>query len=48
MSIGDRGFVEFIVEKIKNEGILNASDNSTEEIKQDVINMIWEAYEQWR
>ena len=47
MSIGDRGFVEFLIEKIKREGILSACSYSTDEIEQDVIDMIWEAYEEF-
>ena len=47
MSIGNRGFVEFLIEKIKKESILSACGYSTDEIEQNVIDMIWEAYEEF-
>jgi len=47
MSIGTRGFIEFLVEKIKYEGVLGFGYD-TAEVEKDVIDMIWEAYEEFR
>jgi hypothetical protein len=46
MSIGTRGFIEFLIEKIKKEGIYG-SGYSNEEREEDVIRTIWKAYEDW-
>ncbi|HEY8803987.1 MAG TPA: hypothetical protein VIM70_09770 [Clostridium sp.] len=46
MTLGDRGFVEFLVKKIEKEGILGCGYD-TEEIKQDIISMIWDAYDEF-
>lgn len=46
MSLSGRGFVEFLVKEIERKGILGCGYD-TEEIKQDVIDMIWEAYEEF-
>lgn len=46
MSIGDRGFVEFLVAKINEKGVIS-SGYSEEEIRRDIVDMIWEAYEEF-
>ena len=43
MSINTRGFVEFLVEHIKDQGVLGSA-HSNQEVEDDVVNMIWEAY----
>ena len=47
MSIGTRGFVVFLIEKIKDKGILSSGYHSSEEIESDIIDQIWEAYEEF-
>jgi len=44
MSIGTRGFIELLIDKIRYEGILSSGYHSSEEIESDVIDMVWEAY----
>jgi hypothetical protein len=46
MSLGIRSFVEFVVKKIEKEGVLG-QDYSSEERTQDVIDMIWQAYDDY-
>lgn len=46
MSIGLRGFVEFIIDEINKKGV-RSSGWSEEEIRSDVIDMIWDAYCKW-
>ena len=48
MSMGLRGFVEFVEKKIEEEGILYGSEHSYDEIVTDTIDMIWQAYEEWK
>lgn len=45
MSIGTRGFIEFLIDKIKENGILSSGYHSSEEIEGDIIDQIWNAYE---
>jgi hypothetical protein len=47
MSLDIRGFVEFLIDKIKEEGICG-SGYSNEERERDVIDTIWKAYEDWK
>jgi len=44
MSFLTRSFVEFLVKKIEKDGVLG-SGYSDGERERDVIDMIWEAYE---
>jgi hypothetical protein len=43
MGLADRSFVEYLINKIKKEGIYG-SGYSDSERESDVIDMIWDAY----
>lgn len=43
MGLWERGFVEFLIEKIKKEGIRDTGWSNEERVE-NVIDMIWEAY----
>lgn len=47
MSLAIRSYTEFIIDRIKEEGILDGSYHSTKEVENDVIEMIWKSYEEW-
>lgn len=47
MALWERSFVEFLIEKIKIEGLL-CKTYSIEEIQEDVIEMIWKAYDEFK
>ena len=47
MSFLTRSFVEFLIKKIESKGILG-SNHSDGERERDVIDMIWEAYEEFK
>ena len=46
MSIGIRGFVEYLVKEIDEEGTLSVGYSERERTS-DVINMIWEYYDRY-
>ena len=46
MSIGLRGFVEYLENKIRSEGIKGCMFDDSER-EDDVIDMIWDAYEEY-
>ena len=46
MGLWERGFVEFLIEKVKKEGILG-DGYDYQERESDVIDMILEAYEEF-
>jgi len=47
MALWERSFVEFLVDKIKENGVLSSGYHSSEEIESDVIDQIWNAYEEF-
>jgi len=47
MGLWERGFVEFLIEKIKKEGLPSGGYHSDSEIESNVIDMIWDAYEKF-
>jgi hypothetical protein len=47
MSLGIRGFIEYLVKKIEDEGIMSGGYYSQSETESDVIDMIWSAYESY-
>ena len=47
MSVGIRGFVEHLVDYIKQHGTLHSGMYTDDEIENDVIKMIWNAYEEY-
>lgn len=46
MSIGLRGFVEFLVKKIEEEGLLGSGFTDSER-EDDIIKTIWDVYHEW-
>ena len=46
MSLGIRGFVEFLIDEINKEGIVTCGW-SDETVQSRVIDQIWNAYEKW-
>ncbi len=48
MSLGIRSFVEFLIDEIKKEGVLSSGYHSSEEIESDIIDQIWNAYENYK
>lgn len=46
MSLGVRGFIEYLVEKIDKEGTLSEG-YSERERTEDVVKMIWESYDRY-
>jgi len=46
MSLGLRGFVEYLINEIKRQGIVGI-DSNINQIEENVINVIWNAYENW-
>ena len=47
MSLGIRGFVEFLISEIKKEGVRSIGWSDSE-IESDVIDQIWNAYENYK
>lgn len=47
MSLGIRGFVEFLVAEINKEGVLGNGYSDNERLS-DVIDMIWKAYDDFK
>jgi len=47
MSLGIRGFVEYLINEIKRQGIVGTNHN-IKQIEENVINVIWNTYENWK
>ena len=47
MSLGMRGFVEFLIDRLHDEGICG-DGYSEKERMDDVVETIWDAYEEWK
>jgi len=46
MSLGLRGFIEYLINEIKRQDIVGTNHNINQ-IEENVINVIWDAYEKW-
>lgn len=47
MSLGIRGFVEFLISEIRKEGV-RGEGWSQQEVESDIIDQIWNAYEKYK
>jgi len=47
MSMTLRSFVDYLIKRIQTEGILSGNYYSAEEVENDIIDQIWNAYEDY-